>query len=85
MLTGLINCSVPDFVKLFDLLLQQGKAKALDNDIHEGSMLEQVKTILSKAVYAYLCQCTVGKWHVRNKSTGHFNAVCWNCEKEGVL
>ena len=30
MLTGMKNISVPDFVKLFDFLLQQAKAKVLE-------------------------------------------------------
>ena len=32
---GLSNCSVPDFVMLFDFLWQQVKAKALDTDTHK--------------------------------------------------
>ena len=36
-LTGLTNCSVPDFVKLFDFLLQQAKVKALNADTQEGN------------------------------------------------
>ena len=38
-LKGLTNCSVPDFVKQFDFLFQQAKAKALEADTHEGSTL----------------------------------------------
>ena len=53
MLTCLTNCLVPDFPKLFEFLLQQTKAKALDTDNHEGNTFEQVKTILSKVVDAY--------------------------------
>ena len=58
--TDLANSSVPDFVKLLDFLLQQAKAKALDTDTHEGSILEQDKNILSKAFDAYYSLCTVG-------------------------
>ena len=76
MLTGLTNCSVTDFVKLFDFLLQKAKVKALDTDIHEGNTLEQVKAILSKTTYVYQAFCTEGKWHDSNKSSRHFNVVC---------
>ena len=55
--TGLTNCSVPDFAKLFDFLLQQAMVKALDNDTHEGNMLQQVKAILSIAVDACHSLC----------------------------
>ena len=51
-LTGLMQCSVPNFVKLFDILFRQAKAKALDNGAYEDSTLEQVRIILSKAVDA---------------------------------
>ena len=44
-LTGLTNCSLPDFVKLFDFHLQQAKVKAIDTDTHEGNTPEQVKII----------------------------------------
>ena len=82
-LTGLTNCSMPDFLMLLDLLLQQVNAKAVDTDTHEKDILEQVKTILNKTVDVYHSLCTIGKWHVSSKSTGHFNFVCWNYEKEG--
>ena len=82
-LTGLTNCSVPDIVKLFNFLLQQAKMKALDTVTHEGNTLEQIKVILSKAVDVCHSLCTADKWHVGNKSSRHFNVVCWNCEKEG--
>ena len=82
-LTGLTNWSVPDFVRLFNFLLQQAKMKALDTDAHAVNMLEQVKAILSKSVDAYNSLCTAGKWHVSNRCSGHFNVVCWNCENEG--
>ena len=52
-LTCLTNCSIPDFVKLFDFLLQQCKSKAFDTDTHERNTLEQVKIILSLAVDAH--------------------------------
>ena len=74
-LTGLTNCSVPDFAKMFDFLLQQVKARALDTDTHESSTLEEVKTILSKTVDAYHSLCTADKWHV-GRSMGHFRIVC---------
>ena len=47
-LMSLTNCSVSDFVKLFDFLLQQTKVKCLDTDNHEGNMLELVKAILRR-------------------------------------
>ena len=62
MLTGLTNCSVPEFVKLFDFLLEEAKVKALDPGAHKGNTLEQVKIILSKAVDAYHSLCIAGKW-----------------------
>ena len=34
-LTGLTNCSIPDFMKLFDFFLQQAKVKAIDTNTHE--------------------------------------------------
>ena len=71
-----------DFVKLFDLLMQQTKAKALDIDNHEGNKFEQVKTILSNAVDAYHSLCTASKWHVSKKSNEHFNVACENCDME---
>ena len=82
-LTGLTNYSVSDFVKLFEFFLQKANTKALDNDTHEGNTLEQVKTILSKAVDAHHCLSTARKWHVSIKSSGNFNVVCCICEKEG--
>ena len=82
-LTGLTNSSISDFVRLFGFLLQQAKEKPLDADIYERNTLENVKSILSKANDFYHSLCAAGKWHVRNKSSGHFNVVCWNCEKEG--
>ena len=83
MLKGLTIYSVSDFVKLFDFFLQQDKLKALGIDTHKGSILQQVKTILSKAFDAYHSLCTTRKWHVSSKSSGHFNVICWDCEKEG--
>ena len=82
-LTGLTNCSVADFVKLFDFLLLQSKLNALDTDIHEDNTFKQIKAILSMAVDAYHSLCTQGKWHVSNKSSGHVSIVCWNCKTEG--
>ena len=38
---------------------------------------------MSKAVDAYHSLCTASKWHVSNESSGYFDVVCWNCEKEG--
>ena len=52
-LTSLRNYSLPEFVKLFDFLLQQVKTKVLENDAHEDRTLEQVMIILSKAADAY--------------------------------
>ena len=80
-ITGLTICSVPDFVKLFDFLLQQAKVKAVDIDTHEGNILKQIEEILSKAVDHSLC--TAGTLYVSNKSSGLSNVVCWFCEKEG--
>ena len=77
MLTCPTNLSVPNFVKLFDFLLQ------LVTDTHEVNTLEQVETNLSKAVDAYHSHFTTEKWHVSSKSSGFFNVVCWNCGKEG--
>ena len=83
LLTGLINFSVPDFVKLFDFLLQQAKAKVLDTDTHERDTFEQVKTFLSKAVDADPSLHTTSKRYVSNKPAEHFNVVCWNYEMGG--
>ena len=80
--TGLTNCSLPDSVEVVDFLLQQDEVKAIDTDTNERNKLEQVKAMLSKTVYAYYSLCTGGKWHISNKSSGHFNVVCWNCERE---
>ena len=52
MLIVLTNCSVLDFVKLFDFLLQQAKVKTIKIVTHEGNILKQIKAILSKAVDA---------------------------------
>ena len=75
-LTCLTNCSAPVFMKLFDFLLQQAKAKAFDTFTHEENTLHHGKTILSKDVDSYHSLCTAGKWHVSNKLSGHFNVVC---------
>ena len=80
---SLINCSVHFFVKLFDFLWEQAKAKAIDTDTHKGNTLKWIDATLSEAVDAYHSLCTAGKWHVRNKSNGHFNIACWNCKKDG--
>ena len=67
-LTGLTRCSVPEFNKLFDFLLQGARTSVLDIDgmsSHDDT-LEQVKIILSKAVDAYHALCTAGKWHVNH-------------------
>ena len=37
-LADLWYCSVPNFVKLFEMFLQKAKAKALLTDSHVGSM-----------------------------------------------
>ena len=37
-LTGLTNCSVPDFVMLFGFFLQQVKLSVLDTDTCEGNV-----------------------------------------------
>ena len=58
---GLTDCFMPDFLMLFDFLLQQAKTKALDTDIHEGGTVEQVKIILSETVDVYHNLCTTGK------------------------
>ena len=61
---------------MFNFLLQQAKAKTLDTGTYEGNMLEQVKTILSKAVDAYHSLFTAGKGQTSYKSSGYFNVVC---------
>ena len=38
---------------------------------------------MSKVVDTYNSLCTAGTWHVSNKTSRHFNVVCWNFEKEG--
>ena len=50
---------------------------------HEGSTLEHVRNIMSKAVDAYYSLWTEGKWHVKNKALGQKHNVYWNCEKKG--
>ena len=68
-LTPQTNLSILDFVKLFYILLQQIKEKALDVDACEGRTLEQVKAIMTKAVDANHCVCTVSKWYINKKTT----------------
>lgn len=81
-LEGLTNCSVPDFTKLFDFLLQAARVNALDLDeANKGDTLAQVKQIMAKAVDAYHALCTAGKWHVNHKRVSV--VVCWNCGEEG--
>ena len=81
-LEGLTNCSVPDFTKLFDFLLQAARVNALELDeANKGDTLAQVKEIMSKAVDAYHALCTAGKWHVNHKRVSLI--VCWNCGEEG--
>ena len=64
MLMGLTNYSLPDFVKLFNFLLQWAQPKDLDTGTHEWNTLEQVKTILRKAVDAIGSLCSANKWHI---------------------
>ena len=67
-LTGLIKFSVSYFVKVFDFLLHQAKMKDLGTDTHNVISLEQLKTIMSKAVDAYHSLCTACKWHAKNNN-----------------
>ena len=57
-LSGLTQCSVPDYAKLLNLMLQQAKAEALDTNDHEDRTLKQLKAIISYAVDAYHSLCT---------------------------
>lgn len=62
-LTGLTNCSVPEFTKLFDFVLQAKKLGSLDDDdntISSGT-LDDIKRIMTRAVEAYHSLCTSGK------------------------
>ena len=80
-LTGLTNCSVPEFTKLFDFLLQAARVEALDiNATSSGDTLKSIKDIMSKAVDAYHALCTAGKWYVNHTRV---SLACWNCGKEG--
>ena len=85
-MTGLMRCSVPEFTKLFDFLLQGARANALDIDgmSSQDDTLAQVKIILSKAVDAYHALCTAGKWHVNHHKSSRVSLlVCWNCGADG--
>ena len=70
-LTGITRCSVPEFTKLFNFLLQDARENALDIDgiSSQDDTLAQVKIILSKAVDAYHALCTAGKWHVNHHNS----------------
>ena len=61
MLSGLRNGLVSDCMKLFGFLLEQANEKDLGANTHEGDTLEQVKTILSKAVNFDHGHCTTGE------------------------
>jgi len=81
-LEGLTHCSVPEFTKLFDFLLQAARVDALDLDnATKGDTLSKVKEIMNKAVESYHALCTAGKWHVNNKRASL--VICWNCGAEG--
>ena len=82
-LTGLTNCSVPDFTDLFNFLLQMARANALqlDHDSSKKDTLEDVKNIMIKAVDAYHALCTAGKWIVDQKTLNL--VVCWHCGEKG--
>ena len=88
-LKGLTRCSVPEFSKLFDNMLQQAQAMSLEADYVGNTSedtLEAVSNIMSKAVEFYHALCTAGKWHVnlrRANALGGSSIVCWNCGKEG--
>ena len=84
-LTGLTRCSVPEFTKLFDFVLQGARADALDLGINSGGdTLADIKIILAKAVDAYHALCTAGKWHVNHHKSSRVSLlVCWNCGAEG--
>ena len=80
-LNGLTNCSVPEFTKLFDFLLQAARVEALDlNAGSNGDTLKSIKDITSKAVDAYHALCTAGKWYVNHTRV---SLACWNCGEEG--
>ena len=83
-LTGLTRCSVPEFTKLFDYMLQQARAASLELDyVSDEDTLDQVKAIMSKAVDSYHALCTANKWHVTSRRTAAFSVICWNCGEEG--
>ena len=85
-LTGLTCCSVPEFTKLFDFLLQGARSNALDiyGMISQDDTLAQVKIILSKAVDAYHALCTAGEWHVNHHKSSRVSLlVCCNCGADG--
>ena len=74
-----------EFTKLFDFLLQNARAMALDiDDESGGDTLTQIKMILSKAVGAYHSLCAAGKWYVNHHNQVSL-VVCWNCGEEGHI
>ena len=81
-LTGLTNCLVHNFVKLFFFLLLQAKLKSLNADTHESKKCEQLRTIMNNAVSAYHSLCTTSKCYVNNKASVHFDVIFWNYKKE---
>ena len=69
---------------LFDFLLQQAKAKALETDTGKCIILKQDKTILTKAVDAQHSHSKTGTWNMSSKSNGiklFGELLCW-CEKK---
>ena len=81
-LTGLTNCSVPEFKSLFDFMLQAARIQALKlNESPPGDTLQNMREIMAKAVDAYHALCAAGKWHVNHAQVSVI--ICWNCGEEG--
>ena len=81
-LTRLVNCSVPELTKLFDLMLQAACVDVLDlNADPNDNTLLQIKMIMTNAVDVYHALCISRKWCVNH--TRLSLVVCWNYGKEG--
>ena len=79
-LTGLTKCSVEQFRKIFDHLLQKEQLALLEHATHPKSTIDRVKEVLIKAVDTYNSLSTLSKWHTPCHQRA---AACWNWEKEG--
>ena len=80
-LNGLTNCSISEFTKLFDFMLQATHVGVLDLDTDlDDNALSQIKMIMTKIVDVYHALYISGKWHINHMCLSL--VVCWNYGEE---